>query len=48
MVYTQSPGFVPVHSARFATIPSDRRVSTETALGYSSSSGNEAAVRQPW
>ena len=30
MVDTESPGFAPVHSARFATIPSDRRVSAET------------------
>ena len=30
MVYTESPGFAPVHSARFATISSGHRVSAET------------------
>ena len=30
MVDTESPGFTPVHSARFATIPSGRHVSAET------------------
>ena len=30
MVHAESPGSAPVHSARFATIPSGRRVFAET------------------
>ena len=30
MVNTESPGFAPVHSTRFATVPSGRHVSAET------------------
>ena len=30
MVDTESPGFAPVHNARFATILSGRHVSAET------------------
>ena len=46
MVDTETPGFAPVRSTRFATILSGRHMSAET--GYSSLSGIRAAVKHPW